>query len=511
MSADVEERDLLQPEAVGEVLDEVASRRRPRTLATSRYADRRARQTTRATAITWRAPPGTTPLAMGRVALDGVDAVGLDVGEIVDRVDGAREEAEDGGRRERAPGHDRGSAPGRRSASVTKTSLWKNIGASHEEVLHPLMGPERLDQAAEHRGRTLPGPQRAVGRWGGARACSVRQKSASCGPVERLPVGVRAPRALHRRRLRTRQQHARPGPVARCNRAAWRSIALPLRAILLDGARSEPPTTWFPVSRPRSLLARCSRARSPARHARAIGTRGRTCADRLAEARGAPRRGDQRAGPLGLRRAARGSGASGTGDPAEVEEVLRDVAADPRCRRPVRAYAGLLEAYARRRRGDLDGARARMASLGYVGAWMVVGPFDNEGKAGFERAVRPRGASASCRSSSAHDYDGKEHAGPLAVAADGVALRLARLRRLRPARPRQAAATPTTFVRDARTQKPSATTAAADLDLGRERRRGARLLERRRGPARRQVPRRSTPTASPRAVTLRERVEPPHW
>ena len=66
------------------------------------------------------------------------------------------------------------------------------------------------------------------------------------------------------------------------------------------------------------------------------------------------------------------------GDPAEVEEILREAAADTKVAPPVRAYAALLEAYARRRRGDLDGARARIASLGYVSRWLVVGPFDNE-------------------------------------------------------------------------------------------------------------------------------------
>ncbi|HEY6463040.1 MAG TPA: hypothetical protein VIY73_22880, partial [Polyangiaceae bacterium] len=40
------------------------------------------------------------------------------------------------------------------------------------------------------------------------------------------------------------------------------------------------------------------------------------------------------------------------GDPAEVEEVLHEVAADAAEPAPTRAYASLLEAYARRRRGD---------------------------------------------------------------------------------------------------------------------------------------------------------------
>jgi tetratricopeptide (TPR) repeat protein len=77
------------------------------------------------------------------------------------------------------------------------------------------------------------------------------------------------------------------------------------------------------------------------------------------------------------------------GDPAEVEEVLDEVESDASLPPPTRTYAGLLLAYARRRRGDLDGARARVARLGYVDKWMVLGPFDNEGKAGLDKSYGP--------------------------------------------------------------------------------------------------------------------------
>ncbi len=77
------------------------------------------------------------------------------------------------------------------------------------------------------------------------------------------------------------------------------------------------------------------------------------------------------------------------GDPTELEEVIHEVTSDTAQPAHVRAYAGLLEAYARRRRGDLDGARARIARLGYVSRWMIVGPFDNEGKAGLRFAYEP--------------------------------------------------------------------------------------------------------------------------
>jgi predicted Zn-dependent protease/transglutaminase-like putative cysteine protease len=95
------------------------------------------------------------------------------------------------------------------------------------------------------------------------------------------------------------------------------------------------------------------------------------------------------------------------GDPAEVEEILHEQAADATMPAPARAYAALLEAYARRRRGDLDGARSEIAGLGYVGRWMIVGPFDNEGKVGLDRSYGPE-EERRAPLSTARAYDGKE-------------------------------------------------------------------------------------------------------
>jgi tetratricopeptide (TPR) repeat protein len=96
------------------------------------------------------------------------------------------------------------------------------------------------------------------------------------------------------------------------------------------------------------------------------------------------------------------------GDPTEVEEVLHEVAADGAEPAPVRAYAGLLEAYARRRRGDLEGAHARIVGLGYVSKWMLAGPFDNDGKAGLLAEYDPEKEQA-LPLNLTRDYDGKEH------------------------------------------------------------------------------------------------------
>ncbi len=144
------------------------------------------------------------------------------------------------------------------------------------------------------------------------------------------------------------------------------------------------------------------------------------------------------------------------GDPSEVEEQLRGLAESPRLAPPVRAYAGLLEAYARRRRGDLDGARARVARLGYVGRWLVAGPFDNEGKAGLGRVFGPE-ADPSEAVSLARSYDGKERpvrfrlvtgASPYGWTDFGVLLRPTA----------KVCAYATTFVRDARGAKAGGST-----------------------------------------------------
>ncbi len=96
------------------------------------------------------------------------------------------------------------------------------------------------------------------------------------------------------------------------------------------------------------------------------------------------------------------------GDPIAVEEVLHDVGASPELSPPARAYAALLEAYARRRRGDLDGAHARIARLGFVADWMLLGPFDNDGKAGFAADLDPE-RDDDAPINVARDYDGKDH------------------------------------------------------------------------------------------------------
>ncbi len=68
--------------------------------------------------------------------------------------------------------------------------------------------------------------------------------------------------------------------------------------------------------------------------------------------------------------------------PDHVENALVAAREDQGLAAPVRVYAGVLEAYARRRRGDLAGATRLLLELGYVKRWLMVGPFANDNRSG---------------------------------------------------------------------------------------------------------------------------------
>jgi len=76
-------------------------------------------------------------------------------------------------------------------------------------------------------------------------------------------------------------------------------------------------------------------------------------------------------------------------NPEQVEQVLALAAENKQLSASGRAYAGMLVAYSRSRRGDLTAARSQLRQLGFVDRWLVVGPFDNEGKAGLGQAFQP--------------------------------------------------------------------------------------------------------------------------
>ncbi len=73
----------------------------------------------------------------------------------------------------------------------------------------------------------------------------------------------------------------------------------------------------------------------------------------------------------------------GSTDPELVERELVTASQSIRLSAPQRAYAGFFAAHARTRRGDPQGAKRELERLGFVDRWLVVGPFDNEGKGGF--------------------------------------------------------------------------------------------------------------------------------
>ena len=77
------------------------------------------------------------------------------------------------------------------------------------------------------------------------------------------------------------------------------------------------------------------------------------------------------------------------GDPDSIEQTLASAARSPSLDPATRAYAGLLAAYARSRRGDVVATREQIRKLGFVSRWLVVGPFDNEGKSGFAKEFQP--------------------------------------------------------------------------------------------------------------------------
>jgi cellulose synthase operon protein C len=80
----------------------------------------------------------------------------------------------------------------------------------------------------------------------------------------------------------------------------------------------------------------------------------------------------------------------GETDPDAVEAALVHVASSPKVAAPVRAYAQFFVARAQSRRGDLKGAKLEVGKLGYVSEWLVVGPFDNEGKSGPTSELGPQ-------------------------------------------------------------------------------------------------------------------------
>jgi cellulose synthase operon protein C len=76
-------------------------------------------------------------------------------------------------------------------------------------------------------------------------------------------------------------------------------------------------------------------------------------------------------------------------DPAVVEATLEASLSAPGRSASESVYARALLGYTRLRRGDLTKAQQTFGELGFVTRWLLVGPFDNEGKAGLDTVFAP--------------------------------------------------------------------------------------------------------------------------
>ncbi len=76
-------------------------------------------------------------------------------------------------------------------------------------------------------------------------------------------------------------------------------------------------------------------------------------------------------------------------DAGHIEEALLGASTNQKLGADARTYAGVLASFARARRGDQKAATDRVRSLGYVSNFLVVGPFDNEGKGGLDQVFEP--------------------------------------------------------------------------------------------------------------------------
>ncbi len=95
-------------------------------------------------------------------------------------------------------------------------------------------------------------------------------------------------------------------------------------------------------------------------------------------------------------------------DPSALVERLHAVASDVRAPAMRRAQALQLEANVREGLGEVHEAREITRSLGFLTQWAVIGPFDNEGRAGFGRAMPPEDERAAPPDLT-RSYEGREH------------------------------------------------------------------------------------------------------
>jgi tetratricopeptide (TPR) repeat protein len=78
--------------------------------------------------------------------------------------------------------------------------------------------------------------------------------------------------------------------------------------------------------------------------------------------------------------------------PTRTLEILHAIGADRRFLPSVRVYARSYERTLLRRAGQHEASTTLLDALGYVRAWRILGPFDNEGKHGFDTVMPPETA-----------------------------------------------------------------------------------------------------------------------
>ncbi|MFC1464388.1 MAG: DUF3857 domain-containing protein [Candidatus Brachytrichaceae bacterium NZ_4S206] len=93
--------------------------------------------------------------------------------------------------------------------------------------------------------------------------------------------------------------------------------------------------------------------------------------------------------------------------PGVTTQLLGELASDRRLPASLRSYAAALRATLRVREGQLEEAASTFRELGFVTQVRVIGPFDNEGKAGFDRVMPPETAQ-NAPFDPGVSYDGRE-------------------------------------------------------------------------------------------------------
>ncbi len=72
-----------------------------------------------------------------------------------------------------------------------------------------------------------------------------------------------------------------------------------------------------------------------------------------------------------------------------IPSLLTEILAAPEASPLLKGYSLWFLREVDLRRGDFEGARQKQAQLGFVTDWLIIGPFDNEGMAGFDLAYPP--------------------------------------------------------------------------------------------------------------------------